>query len=114
MERPVFNPPFAPAPPPPGATHDRRDTARRSVRMHAHLRDRGQTRFDIDVSDLSTTGFRAATAFTLYPGTIVWLTLPGLAPIEAVVAWHDRYHYGCTFARPLHPAVFDHIVGMSH
>ncbi|MFS0772912.1 PilZ domain-containing protein [Sphingomonas sp. 1P08PE] len=112
MERPVFAPPFTPVAAP-AATADRRDTARRPVRMHAHLRDRGQTRFDLDVTDLSSTGFKAATSFTLYPGTIVWLTLPGLAPIEAVVAWRDRYHYGCAFARPLHPAVHEHMLAMA-
>ncbi len=115
MERPVFTPPFAPLS---GATLsgeslDRRDTLRRPVRMRAHLRDRGQTRFDLDVADLSDAGFRAETSFALYPGTIVWLTLPGLAPIEAVVAWRDKFHYGCAFARPLHPAVHEHIVGLS-
>ena len=46
--------------------------------MRAHLRDRGQTKFEIDVVDLSRSGFRAETSFTLWPGTVVWLTLPGL------------------------------------
>ena len=41
------------------------------------------------------------------------LTLPGLAALEAVVAWRDRYKYGCAFAKPLHPAVFEHIVALS-
>ena len=81
--------------------------------MRAQLRDRGQTRFEIDVTDLSEAGFRAATSFTLWPGTVVWLTLPGMTPLEAVVAWRDKLSYGCAFARPLHPAVFDHIVALS-
>ena len=40
-------------------------------------------------------------------------SLPGLAALEAVVAWRDKFKYGCAFAKPLHPAVFDHIVALS-
>jgi hypothetical protein len=95
------------------AADENRRALRKSVKMRAFLRDRGQTRFEIDVVDLSQSGFRAETSFTLWPGTIVWLTLPGLAPLESVVAWRDKFKYGCAFAKPLHPAVFDHIVALS-
>ena len=107
MEQPTFTPPFIPVD---GDEHRR--ALRKSVKMRAHLPDRGQTRFEIDVVDLSSSGFRAETSFTLWPGTIVWLTLPGLAPLEAVVAWRDKFKYGCAFAKPLHPAVFDHIIAL--
>ena len=90
-----------------------RQALRKSVKMRAHLRDRGQTRFEIEVTDLSLSGFRAETSFTLWPGTVVWLTLPGLAALVAAVAWRDKFKYGCAFAKPLHPAVFDHIVALS-
>ena len=86
MEQPSFTPPFTPV-----ADSEHRSALRRAVKMRAHLRDRGQTRFEIDVVDLSESGFRAETSFTLWPGTVVWLTLPGLAPLEAVVAWRDRF-----------------------
>ena len=109
MENPVFMPPFAPV-----DGDELRRSLRRAVKMRAHLRDRGQTKFEIDVVDLSLAGFRAETSFTLWPGTIVWLTLPGLAPMEAVVAWRDKFQYGCAFRRPLHPAVFDHIVSLGN
>ena len=105
---------FAPIPPAaPTDSDDHRRALRKAVKMRANLRDRGQTRFEIDVVDLSLSGFRAETSFTLWPGTVVWLTLPGLAPLEAVVAWREKFKYGCAFAKPLHPAVFDHIVGLS-
>lgn len=91
-----------------------RHALRRSVKMRAHLRDRGQTKFEIEVTDLSQSGFRAETSFTLWPGTVVWLTLPGMAALEAVVAWRDKYKYGCAFAKPLHSAVFDHIVALGN
>lgn len=91
-----------------------RRTLRRSVKLRAHLRDRGTTKFIIDVVDLSTTGFRAVTSFTLHPGNVVWLTLPGLAGLEAHVAWRRGTSVGCAFHQPLHPAVFDHIVRLGN
>jgi hypothetical protein len=109
MERPVFTPPFDPV-----ASDEARQALRRAVKMRAHLRDPGQTKFEIDVVDLSLAGFRAETSFTLWPGTMVWLTLPGLAPLEAVVAWRDKFRYGCAFSKALHPAVFEHIVSLGN
>jgi hypothetical protein len=99
--------------PVPSANEDNRIALRKPVRLRAYLRDRGTSRFEIDVVDLSRTGFRAETSFTLWPGTTVWLTLPGFGAQEAVVAWRDKVHYGCAFLRPLHPAVFDHVVALS-
>ena len=96
----------------PSDSDENRLALRKAVKMKAHLRDRGNTRFEIEVVDLSVTGFRAQTSFTLWPGTTVWLTLPGLAALEAVVAWRDKFRYGCAFSKPLHPAVFDHIVSL--
>lgn len=92
---------------------EHRRALRHPVKMRAQLRD-GRTLFGIEVVDLSQAGFRAESSFTLWPGTIVWLTLPGQAPLEAVVAWRDRSRYGCAFARPLHPAVFEHIVALGN
>ena len=109
MTQPAFSPAFTSE----SLNDENRRALRKAVKMRAHLRDRGQTKFEIDVIDLSASGFRAETSFTLWPGTVVWLTLPGLAAMEAVVAWRDKLHYGCAFAKPLHPAVFDHIVALS-
>lgn len=86
-----------------------RRTLRKAVKLKARLRDRGATRFDITVLDLSMTGFRAETAYRLNAGALVWISLPGLAGIEAVVAWQERQFVGCQFSTPLHAAVFDHI-----
>ena len=94
-------------------TDDHRRALRKPVRLKAQLRDRGTAKFEIEVVDLSTTGFRAETGFTLWEGHTVWLTLPGFTSLEASVAWRDGFTYGCAFAQPLHPAVFDHIVRLS-
>lgn len=88
-----------------------RRAERLRVRMDAGLREPGSSlRFDVDVVDLSVVGFRCETSFTLRPGNRVFLTIPTLGPIAAVVAWQRGLAYGCSFETPLHNAVFDHIV----
>lgn len=99
----------------PDDTEEHRIALRKPVRLRAQLRDRSHAKFDIDVVDLSTSGFRLRTVYNLPLETIVWVTLPKLSGLEATVAWRDRQSsfYGCRFTNPLHPAVFDHIVAMS-
>ncbi len=82
---------------------------RLGVTIKASLREHGTTKFEVKVIDLSLTGFRCETSFTLNPGTRVWLTIPGLGGLEARVAWRDRFLYGCAFIQTLHPAVLSHI-----
>ncbi len=75
----------------------------------ASLREFGATKFSIDVRDLSISGFRCDTSFTLKTGGRVWLTIPGIEPLEAQVMWRDQFQYGFAFTSPLHPAVLDHV-----
>jgi hypothetical protein len=88
---------------------DARRAMRLDVAFDAGLREPGSSKFQIRVTDLSVTGFRCETSFTLRMGSPVWLTIPGLSAIEAVVAWKEHFLYGCSFKNPLHIAVFDHI-----
>lgn len=93
------------------ARRDNRYAARLDVRLEAVLRELGSSqRFDIDVEDLSLTGFRFTTSFRLNVGQLVSVTIPGLAALEARVAWVEKYSYGAAFDRALHVAVFDHLV----
>lgn len=92
---------------------DTRATLRLPTKLDARLRDRTGTRGTIRVVDLSLTGFRAETASTLRTGTVVWVTLPGLQSLEATIAWQRGEHIGAAFVRPLHAAVFDHIVRLA-
>lgn len=92
---------------------DTRATMRLPTKLDAKLRDRSGTRCNVRVVDLSLTGFRAETLSTLHPGTTVWVTLPGLQGLEATIAWQRGEHIGAAFVRPLHAAVFDHIVRLA-
>jgi hypothetical protein len=90
-----------------------RAAERVSVEVGAGLRQRGASGVSVQVLDLSTLGFRAATHLELPVGTDVWLRLPGLEPYHATVAWSKGHFVGCSFERPLHPAVLDMIVRRS-
>lgn len=93
------------------ARRDNRYAARLDVKVSAVLREFGSSqRFEVDIEDLSLTGFRCHTSFRLTVGQIVSVTIPGLAPLESRVAWVDGFRYGCSFDRALHVAVFDHLV----
>lgn len=87
-----------------------RKSERVPVDLGAALRQRGASGVSVRVLDLSPHGFRAATHLELTEGTDVWLRLPGLEPYHARVAWCEGHFIGCSFERPLHPAVVDMIV----
>lgn len=87
-----------------------RRSERKQVDLGAALRQRGASGVSVRVLDLSPEGFRAATHLELPEGADVWLRLPGLEPYHARVAWSEGHFIGCSFDRPLHPAVVDMIV----
>ena len=87
-----------------------RKARRAEVHLGAGLRQRGATGVTVQILDLSTHGFRAATHLELHIGTDVWLKLPGLESLHGRVVWMSGHLLGCEFVRPLHPAVLDMIV----
>ena len=93
-------------PPPP---IEGRRAERKPVGIAAHLREHGGSRLDVEVHDLSRTGFRTACIYNVPEGARVYLTIPSFSAMEAIVAWRDRQGFGCKFVQPLHPAVFDTI-----
>lgn len=94
----------------PAATFaDARIARRRPVRIRALVRPAGSARIDIDVVDLSATGFRFESYYQFASGTRVFLSIPTLQPLEGTIAWARGTHYGCRFLNPLHPAVFETI-----
>ena len=87
-----------------------RKSSRAEVTVGAGLRQRGASGVTIQLLDLSTNGFRAATHLELEIGTDVWLRLPGLESLHSRVVWQRGHLLGGEFVRPLHPAVLDMIV----
>jgi len=91
-----------------------RQAARTEVVLGAGLRQRGAGAVSVQILDLSTHGFRAATHLELPIGTDVWLKLPGLETWHSRVVWMSGHLLGCAFVRPLHPAVVQMMVSKGH
>ena len=83
---------------------------RAPIAIPARLRPAGGRPVQTMVNDLSLSGFSATSIQRLHPGTICWLTLPGLESMQAEVVWWDRNMCGCAFARLLSPQVYDSIM----
>lgn len=62
------------------------------------------------VNDLSLSGFSAVAIHRMHPGSICWLTLPGLESLQAEVVWWEDNLCGCAFVDLLSPIVLDNIL----
>lgn len=91
------------------ASSQRRGAERVKIRAQARLREAGCTPFEVELTDLSSTGCRMVTFARLQIGTTIWLNLPSLAPLEAIIRRNIERDYGCEFLHPLHPAVAEHL-----
>ncbi|RVT41902.1 PilZ domain-containing protein [Sphingobium algorifonticola] len=94
-------------------TETSRSDQRHNVLIGVKLRRPGETWFTSRVSDLSPTGFRIQTFVKLAPGMDLWIMLPGFEGRRAQVMWARDHEAGCNFERPLHPAIFDHIIRLA-
>lgn len=86
-----------------------RRAERAPVTARARFREAGFNPFDVELFDLSFTGFRMLTFARPQIGKHIWVTLPGLQSLEAVVRRADGNEYGCEFLYPLHPSVAKHL-----
>jgi hypothetical protein len=91
------------------AESDGRRAQRTDVSARARLREAGVNPFDVDLFDLSATGFRFFSYSPPAVDTRLWVNLPGLQLLEAVVRRVDGTNCGCEFVSPLHPSVTQHI-----
>jgi hypothetical protein len=86
-----------------------RGAERAPVTGRARYREPGLNPFDVELFDLSSTGFRMVTFSRPQIGKHIWINLPGLEPLEAIVRRADGNDYGCEFVYPLHPSVAKHL-----
>ena len=87
-----------------------RKSERRIVNLAAHLREPGASVADVDVLNLSVTGFMAQGELHVEPDTHVWLKLAGLEPQNCRVVWVEDDKAGFEFTTPLHPATLELVV----
>lgn len=83
---------------------------RASVNIPAALRPSGSGGFAVVVTDLSLAGFACQAVTGMKPGTLCWLTLPGLSGLQAEVVWNNGSMVGCAFAQLLNAAVLDLVI----
>jgi hypothetical protein len=88
---------------------DVRSAERAPIRARARFREPGFNPFEVELYDLSSTGFRMITYSRPPLGKTIWVNLPGLQPLEAVIRRADGNSYGCEFVYPLHPSVAAHL-----
>lgn len=91
------------------STVDSRRAFRTSVSGRARFREMGCNPFEVELHDLSFSGFRMVTYGRPQLGTCIWVTLPGLQALEAVIRRADGNDFGCEFVSPLHPSVAKHL-----
>ena len=62
-----------------------RRAERAPVQARARFREPGFNPFDVELYDLSSTGFRMVTFSRPQIGKAIWVSLPGLQPLEAII-----------------------------
>ena len=90
------------------AAEEDRCALRHRLSIPAKMRFSCSSSFAVEVVDISIAGFACDALVQAHPGTLCWLTLPGLGALEAEVVRHDRDGMGCAFKNLLNPAVLDH------
>jgi hypothetical protein len=90
--------------------YNHRRYSRGEVRIVAQIREKGYGHHTAKVSDLSRAGCKVITPMYLNPDNSLFITIPGFAPLETRIAWHERDEYGCHFVNELHEAIYEHIL----
>lgn len=92
------------------AAQEDRSAPRTRISIPATLRMSGARGIQSVVHDLSLSGFCAAAVNRITPGTVCWLTLPGLESLQGEVVWWDNSLVGCAFDNMLSPIVLDNLL----
>ena len=92
------------------AAQEDRCAPRTKIIIPAQLRASGARSFQTVVNDLSLSGFSATAISRMHPGSVCWLTLPGLESLQAEVVWWEDQLCGCAFSELLSPIVHDNIL----
>jgi hypothetical protein len=87
-----------------------RSAPRTRIAIPAMLRVSGSKGYQTVVHDLSLSGFSAMAINRMHPGSICWLTIPGLESQQAEVVWWENGLVGCAFQNLLSPIVHDNLL----
>lgn len=92
------------------AAQEDRSAPRVRISIPASLRVSGSKGYQTVVNDVSLSGFSAMAINRMLPGSICWLTLPGLESQQAEVIWWENGLVGCAFQSLLSPIVHDNLL----
>jgi len=92
------------------ASEEDRCAPRQRLAIPARMRFSCSSGFPVEVTDMSLAGFACDALSAAHPGTLCWLTLPGLGALEAEVVRHSNDGIGCAFKNLLNLAVLNHYV----
>ena len=92
------------------AAQEDRSAPRVKLHIPATMRPSGSPGFSVVVKDLSLSGVACEALTGMRSGTRVWLTLPGLAALQAEIMWNDGTIVGCAFTNLLNPAVLENVL----
>mgnify|MGYP002651684644 CR=1 FL=1 len=80
---------------------ERRFAPRSCVAIPARMRQSGWPGFEVEIVNLSSSGFCAIAVTGMPEGTRAWIQMPGLASQECRIVWNDGATVGAEFATPL-------------
>lgn len=86
---------------------ERRQWPRVPLNADVEFRRRREPHYTISMRDLTAQGCRIASPERLDKGELVWVQLPSLESLPAIVRWTAEWQSGTEFHRPMHPAVFE-------
>ncbi|MEP7350181.1 MAG: PilZ domain-containing protein [Sphingorhabdus sp.] len=92
------------------AAQEDRSAPRVRLQIPGSMRPSGSRGFSVIVTNLSLSGVACEALTGMSAGTRVWLTLPGLAALQAKIVWNDGTMVGCEFDTLLNRAVLDNIL----
>lgn len=92
------------------AAQEDRCAPRTKIAIPASLRVSGNKGFQTVIHDLSLGGFCAAAVSRVHPGTVCWLSIPGVESLQGEVVWWNNSLVGCAFLNLLSPIVHDNIL----
>jgi hypothetical protein len=92
-------------------TDPRRSEPRLELRAEVPIRALGATPVDARLVNISSNGFMAETNADLEAGMRVWLTLPGMKRVNALIIWTNNGRLGGQFAEPIDPLKVFHSLG---
>jgi hypothetical protein len=90
-----------------------RNKRRAPVSLNARVGQGGLDRTLCKVVDLSPDGARLQAYSEMRQGSMIWLTLPLIGQVAALIKWARDFEAGCQFREPLDAAQFDEMVALA-